>query len=168
MTEGLPRTETLKDSLKTAYALFGNLSQKYGSRSEEGGFTFLKFIPVSDDEFDKVSGRYFGKLSNTVEIFFRKGKDAAQVTLTKDVDGSISLSQASIFVQQMTIKGNILVKIQDANVSPDIAILNELLRKAEKICVNEKDWLQTRLKVANELGKTRALDIKKTREKKKL
>jgi len=166
MTERQPQTETLNDSLKTAYTLFGNLSQKYGSHSDEGGFTFLKFIPVSNGAFDKVQGRYFGNLSNSVAIFFRKGKDAAQVTLTKAINGSVSLTQALLFVQQMTIRGNVLVQIQDTNVAPDIKTLNELLRKAEEICIEDKHRLRVKHKIATELGKTHAIDMINTKKKK--
>jgi hypothetical protein len=153
MTERRPQTEILNDSLKTAYTLFGKLSQKYGLPSDEGGFTFLKFIPVSEDTFDKVQGRYFGNLSNSVAIYFRKGKDAAQITLTKAIDGSVSLTQALLYVQQMTIRGNVLVQIQDTSVVPYIKTLNELLRKAEEICIEDKHRLQVKQNWLHSQGK---------------
>ena len=42
--------ETPQDSLKRAYASFSNLARKYGQESVEGGFTFLKYIPVLNSQ----------------------------------------------------------------------------------------------------------------------
>lgn len=167
MTERRLGAETLQDNLKFAYDKFNNLAKTYGVKSDEGGFTFKKYIHVPGQKQDNVvSGRNFGTQSHTVEVFYRIGSDAFQLTLSKDQLGNVSIAQAIAFDTKATSRGNVLVQSDDSQKKPDIQALNTLLITTAAVCDGEKQVLQKRLKAAMGLGITAAEKRKIERSKK--
>jgi hypothetical protein len=168
MMERQPGAETVNDKLNSAYISFVDLVEKYGQPIDEGGIIFKKYITnPQDNSDDLISGRYFGPQSNTVQIFYRIGKEAADITLSKELSGKVFLSQFVVFDQQPTDKGNVLVQAQDANRTPNIDNLNKLLKRTRRICVEEKQRLKIRLDAAANLRKEHKERLKREREKKK-
>ncbi len=145
MSEFQPRVESEQDNRRNAYESFVRLAEIYGHGSKDGGATFYKSIPAGSKKYDKISGRYFGVDTRRVDMFFRKGIDAGQITLVKDELGVVSLTQVALFRHVDAGEGKLPSLIPNPDASFDASVVNGLLTNAERICVAQKRKRDERL-----------------------
>jgi hypothetical protein len=160
MFEKPPVAETPQSKQRKAYRAFVELAKEYGRTSPEGGSTVKKYLDDGKGDCDLVSGRFFGDQAPTIEVFFRKGNDAQQLTLSRDALGEVTVVQVLYFQRQEGKKGKVLVQQDGSGKEPDIDILCGILIDVAQSFANAKDRRAEVMRVVVGMRRVHAQEVK--------
>jgi len=144
------------------------LVKKYGRTSPEGGSTVRKDLDQGKEgDCDLVSGRFFGDQVPTIHVFFRRGNDAQQLTLSRDVLGEVTVVEALYLQRQDGERGKVLLPQDGNGKEPGIDALIGILAEASKSFADDKARRIDLLRVAAAMRRAHAQEVKARNGKKR-